>query len=214
MTGFGKPKLFTRFEVTSFSYCVNIERNLQILGSFPTPRPRPLFLWVCFYDGLWQTQDMYPFMLLKNRIKQVSWRQYIVNVTEHILNVCMKLDVTGDCCEKFRGASWLAGAADLFMERLRATHSANRYRSGVVLPWRQHTSTATLRLWDKRASQNSATANHRPQVISSSRRLQYLRNARVISSSSSSSIIALRSMINKTLDMSRMAAQQGIWMHQ
>jgi len=35
MVGFGKPKLFTKFEVASFSHCVNIEKELPNVGGLP-----------------------------------------------------------------------------------------------------------------------------------------------------------------------------------
>ena len=35
MVGIGKPKLCTKFEVGSFSHCVNIEGEPQILGAPP-----------------------------------------------------------------------------------------------------------------------------------------------------------------------------------
>jgi len=44
--GLGKPKLCTKFEVPSFSHCVNIEVEPQNLGSSPRPRPCSLFLWL------------------------------------------------------------------------------------------------------------------------------------------------------------------------
>jgi len=34
----------------------NIKGEPQIYGRFPTPKPRPLFCWVWFYGGPWQTQ--------------------------------------------------------------------------------------------------------------------------------------------------------------
>jgi len=40
--------------------CRNIKGEPQIFGSFPSPRPRSLFLWVWFYDGPWQTQRSVP----------------------------------------------------------------------------------------------------------------------------------------------------------
>ena len=36
--------------------CRNIKEKSQIFGSFPSPMPRPLFLWVWLYGGFWQTQ--------------------------------------------------------------------------------------------------------------------------------------------------------------
>ena len=39
--------------------CRNIKEEPQILWSFPSPRPRPHFLWVWFYGGSWQTQVVY-----------------------------------------------------------------------------------------------------------------------------------------------------------
>jgi len=35
--------------------CRNIKGKPQIFGNFPSPKPRPLFLWVWFYGGPWQT---------------------------------------------------------------------------------------------------------------------------------------------------------------
>jgi len=35
MVGFGKPKLFTKFEVPSFTHSVNIEVELQNFGELP-----------------------------------------------------------------------------------------------------------------------------------------------------------------------------------
>jgi len=52
MMGFGKLKLFMKFEVARFSRCVNIEGNPKIFWSSPYPRPPALFplgvilLWV------------------------------------------------------------------------------------------------------------------------------------------------------------------------
>ena len=34
----------------------NFKKDLQIFGSFPSPRLRLLFLWVWFFGGSWQTQ--------------------------------------------------------------------------------------------------------------------------------------------------------------
>jgi len=56
MVVLGQPQLHAKFEVASFSHCVNIEVEPQNLGSSPSPRPRPIFLRVWFYDGPWQTQ--------------------------------------------------------------------------------------------------------------------------------------------------------------
>ena len=36
--------------------CRNIKGDLQIFGSFPSPRLRLPFLWVWFFGGSWQTQ--------------------------------------------------------------------------------------------------------------------------------------------------------------
>jgi len=44
MVGLGKLKLCTKFEVASFSHCVNIEGKPQILGSSSSPGPCPPFL--------------------------------------------------------------------------------------------------------------------------------------------------------------------------
>jgi len=38
------PTLCTKFELDTFSYCINIKEKPQIFGSFPSPGPRPLFL--------------------------------------------------------------------------------------------------------------------------------------------------------------------------
>jgi len=35
--------------------CRNIKGEPQIFLSFLSPRPRPLFLWVWFYGGSWET---------------------------------------------------------------------------------------------------------------------------------------------------------------
>ena len=43
MVSHGKPKLCTKFEVPSFSHCVNIEVKPQILRSSTSARPCPLF---------------------------------------------------------------------------------------------------------------------------------------------------------------------------
>jgi len=52
VVGLGKPKLCTKFEVASFSRCVNIEGNPQILGSSPSLGPRPPFPLCEFMMGL------------------------------------------------------------------------------------------------------------------------------------------------------------------
>jgi len=49
--GYGKSQLPANFEVASFSFCRNIKEKPQILGSFPSPGPRPLFFWMGFDDG-------------------------------------------------------------------------------------------------------------------------------------------------------------------
>ena len=43
MTGHGKPQPRWNLEVDSFSRCRNIKMEPQILGSFPSTRPRPVF---------------------------------------------------------------------------------------------------------------------------------------------------------------------------
>jgi len=55
MTGLGKPKLSTKFEVTIFSHCVNSEGEPPNFGSSLSP----LFIWVWFFDGSRQTQAKY-----------------------------------------------------------------------------------------------------------------------------------------------------------
>ena len=52
MMGFGKPKLYTKFEVASFSRCRNIKANPKILGSSPSPWPCALFFWCDFMMAL------------------------------------------------------------------------------------------------------------------------------------------------------------------
>ena len=44
MMGLGKPTLCTKFEFATFSHCVNIEENPEILRSSPSLSPRPSFL--------------------------------------------------------------------------------------------------------------------------------------------------------------------------
>jgi len=39
MLGLSKPKLCTKFELPSFSHCVNIEVEHQNIGELPSPRP-------------------------------------------------------------------------------------------------------------------------------------------------------------------------------
>jgi len=56
MMGLAKPKQCTKFEMASFSHCVNIEEEHQILGSFPGPGPRPLFSACDFMMGLGKPQ--------------------------------------------------------------------------------------------------------------------------------------------------------------
>jgi len=53
--GLGKPKLCTKFEVTSFSHRVNIEGGPPKFKNSPSLGLRPLLFCVCFYDGTWQT---------------------------------------------------------------------------------------------------------------------------------------------------------------
>jgi len=53
MRGLGKPKLCTTFEVTSFSHCVNIEREPPNFGELPQPRTTPTLSSACdFMMGL------------------------------------------------------------------------------------------------------------------------------------------------------------------
>ena len=59
MIGLGKPHQPANFEVAIFSRCRNIKGEPLILGSSPSPGPRPLLLWVWFYDGPWQTKAAY-----------------------------------------------------------------------------------------------------------------------------------------------------------
>ena len=49
------PKLCTKFEVDTFSHCINIKGKTPIFGSSPSLGRRPFFFLVGFYDGLWQT---------------------------------------------------------------------------------------------------------------------------------------------------------------
>jgi len=44
--------LCTKFEVDTFSHCINIKGKPQIFGSFLSPGPRPFLFWVVF---LWWT---------------------------------------------------------------------------------------------------------------------------------------------------------------
>ena len=53
--GLGKPKLYIKFEVPSFSHCRNIKGKAPNFGGSPSPRPHLLFLLVRFDDGPWQT---------------------------------------------------------------------------------------------------------------------------------------------------------------
>jgi len=46
MVGLGKPKLCTKFEVPSFSHCVNIEVEAQNFGKLPNPKRYHIFLCV------------------------------------------------------------------------------------------------------------------------------------------------------------------------
>ena len=43
MVGLGKPKLFTKFEIPSFSHCVHIEMEPQHFGELPWPKAMPTF---------------------------------------------------------------------------------------------------------------------------------------------------------------------------
>jgi len=52
MAGVGQPKLCTKFEVPSFSHCLNIEVEPQILGSTPSQDHAHFFLWCDFMMGL------------------------------------------------------------------------------------------------------------------------------------------------------------------
>ena len=70
--------------------------------------------------------------------------------------------MTGACCD--RRASWVARAADLHVERLRAAYSSDRCRSWAVLPRRQHPGTASLQPRDQGAPQNRTTARQCPLV--------------------------------------------------
>jgi len=59
MVGFGKPKLCTKFEVPSFSHCVNIEVNQKYSVAPLAQRHVHFFLQVWFYDGACQIQAEY-----------------------------------------------------------------------------------------------------------------------------------------------------------
>jgi len=69
-----------------------------------------------------------------------------------------------------RGSSWLAGAADLLVERLRAARSAHRRRSRTVLSRSEHSSSETLRPRNHPSSPHRATADQRPQVMMTNNR--------------------------------------------
>jgi len=55
MVGLGKPELYTKFGVSSFSHCVNIEVELRIFLGAPLAQgyAHPFFC-VRFYDEPWQ----------------------------------------------------------------------------------------------------------------------------------------------------------------
>jgi len=57
MIGLGKPKLYTKFEVTIFSHRVNIEGEPPTFGEHSWTRATPPFLLrvQCFYDDPWLT---------------------------------------------------------------------------------------------------------------------------------------------------------------
>jgi len=53
MVGLGKTKLCTKFEVASFSHCVNIIGESQNFGELPYPKATPTFFSGCdFMMGL------------------------------------------------------------------------------------------------------------------------------------------------------------------
>jgi len=57
MMGLGKPKLCTKFEVASFSHCVNIEGERPNFGELHQPRAMPTFSSACdFMMGLGKPQ--------------------------------------------------------------------------------------------------------------------------------------------------------------
>jgi len=57
MTGLGKSKLYTKFEVARFSHCVNIEGEPPNFEEFPWPRAMPTLSSACdFTMGLGKPQ--------------------------------------------------------------------------------------------------------------------------------------------------------------
>ena len=59
MMGLGKTKLHIKLEFASFSRYRYIKGGPHNFGELPIPGPRPLFIWVKFYDEPWQTQAAY-----------------------------------------------------------------------------------------------------------------------------------------------------------
>ena len=65
--------------------CRNIKGKPQIFGSFPSPRLRPILLWVWFYGGPWQTQAVYQI-----------WSRYSFS---HCVNIEMNPQISGSSPE-------------------------------------------------------------------------------------------------------------------
>jgi len=61
MMELSKPKLPTKFEVASLSRCRNITGDYKILGSFPSPWPRPFSSALDFMMGIGKPQRLAKF---------------------------------------------------------------------------------------------------------------------------------------------------------
>ena len=66
-----QTQLHTKFEVTIFNCCRNIKGDAQILTSFPSPVPRPLFFWWDLMMGLSKPHLLAKFEVMASSITEI-----------------------------------------------------------------------------------------------------------------------------------------------
>jgi len=130
--GLDKPKLCTKFEVASFSHCVNIEGEPPNFGELFSPGSCPPFFCVRFYDGPWQTLAACQVAIpshCKNIIGELQilsstpspkppplffWCDFMMGVGKPKL--CSKLEVASfSRCRNIKGKPQISGATTTFL---------------------------------------------------------------------------------------------------
>jgi len=98
MTGHGKPKLHTKFEVASFSRCTNNNGEPQIFWSSPNPRLRKLYPLGVFLRCLFSNPSCTPNLTL-----------LASSIAEIIIIIFGSFHVNGSCPLVFFGCVFMMG---------------------------------------------------------------------------------------------------------